>query len=156
EEERLPYVIIVSGSTIRLHPVRHSVGVGRRGRTETFLELNLDLLEEKGNGDFGLGGTQNRSETGESFYRETQRFQESPAALGEDRLRSSAGHLPLSAGLHSLFKLVGREQTFVAESKDSCLHLRKRPLEQAESRVPVGCVQCAFTDPFGAGRIEIE
>jgi hypothetical protein len=46
EEENLPYVIIVSGPTIRLHPVRQNVGVGRRGRTETYVELNLDLLEE--------------------------------------------------------------------------------------------------------------
>ena len=51
EEENLPYVIIVSGPTIRLHPVRQNVGVGRRGRTETFVELNLDLLEEA---DIGL------------------------------------------------------------------------------------------------------
>lgn len=46
EEENLPFVIIVSGPLIRLHPVRQNVGVGRRGRTETFIELNLDLLEE--------------------------------------------------------------------------------------------------------------
>lgn len=46
EEENLPFVIITSGPAIRLHPVRQNVGVGRRGRTETFVELNLDLLEE--------------------------------------------------------------------------------------------------------------
>lgn len=51
EEENLPYVFIVSGPTIRLHPVRQNVGVGRRGRTETYVELNLDLLEEA---DIGL------------------------------------------------------------------------------------------------------
>lgn len=50
EEENLPYVIIVSGPTIRLHPVRQGVGVGRRGRTETYVELNLDLLEENNAG----------------------------------------------------------------------------------------------------------
>ncbi|MBM4386931.1 MAG: hypothetical protein FJ088_04275, partial [Deltaproteobacteria bacterium] len=50
EEENLPYVIIVSGPTIRLHPVRQGIGVGRRGRTETYVELNLDLLEENSAG----------------------------------------------------------------------------------------------------------
>jgi hypothetical protein len=50
EEENLPFVFIVSDSIIRLHPVRQSVGVGRRGRTETFIELNLNLLEEANSG----------------------------------------------------------------------------------------------------------
>ena len=51
EEENLPYVFLVSDSAIRLHPVKPNIGVGRRGRTETYIELNLDLLEEP---NFGL------------------------------------------------------------------------------------------------------
>lgn len=50
EEENLPFVFIVSDSIIRLHAVRQNVGVGRRGRTETFVELNLNLLEEANSG----------------------------------------------------------------------------------------------------------
>ena len=50
EEENLPFVFIVSDSIIRLHPVRQNIGVGRRGRTETFIELNLNLLEEPNSG----------------------------------------------------------------------------------------------------------
>jgi len=50
EEENLPFVFIVSDSIIRLHPVRQNIGVGRRGRTETFIELNLNLLEEANSG----------------------------------------------------------------------------------------------------------
>jgi hypothetical protein len=50
EEENLPFVFIIADSIIRLHPVRQNVGVGRRGRTETFVELNLNLLEEPNSG----------------------------------------------------------------------------------------------------------
>jgi len=50
EEENLPFVYVVSDSMIRLHPVRQNVGVGRRGRTETFIELNLNLLEDANSG----------------------------------------------------------------------------------------------------------
>ncbi len=50
EEENLPFVFIISDSIIRLHPVRQNIGVGRRGRTETYVELNLNLLEESNRG----------------------------------------------------------------------------------------------------------
>jgi len=46
DEENLPYVIISSGPRLRLYPVRTGVGIARRGRSETFVELNLDLLED--------------------------------------------------------------------------------------------------------------
>jgi hypothetical protein len=46
DAENLEYVIVTSGSRIRLYPVRPGVGTGQRGRTETFTELHLDLLAE--------------------------------------------------------------------------------------------------------------
>ncbi len=46
DQENLPYVIIANGPAIRIYPTNPGVGVGRRGRTETFLELHLDLLKE--------------------------------------------------------------------------------------------------------------
>lgn len=46
DEENLPYVIISSGPLLRLHPVRPEVGVGRRGRTETFVAAHLELLRD--------------------------------------------------------------------------------------------------------------
>jgi hypothetical protein len=46
DQENLPYVIIANGPAIRIYPTDIGVGVGRRGRTETFLELHLDLLGE--------------------------------------------------------------------------------------------------------------
>ena len=42
--ENLPYVVVEYGSALRIYPTATGVGVGRRGRTETFLEVHLDLL----------------------------------------------------------------------------------------------------------------
>ncbi len=46
DEQNIPYVIVESGSTLRVHPTSTSVGVGRRGRTETYFEVQLDLLPD--------------------------------------------------------------------------------------------------------------
>jgi hypothetical protein len=44
DREGVDWVLLVRGSTIRLHPAKPDVGVGRRGRSATYLEANLDLL----------------------------------------------------------------------------------------------------------------
>lgn len=44
DQENLDFVVISAGSTLRVYPVRTGVGTGRRGRTETYTEVNLDLL----------------------------------------------------------------------------------------------------------------
>lgn len=46
DSERLPYVVTVSGGSIRLYCTSLNAGVGRRGRTETFLEGNTDLIPD--------------------------------------------------------------------------------------------------------------
>ncbi|NVM23747.1 MAG: hypothetical protein HWN68_18455, partial [Desulfobacterales bacterium] len=46
DEENLPYVIVSSGPVIRLYPARPGVGVGRRGRTETYVAAHLELLRD--------------------------------------------------------------------------------------------------------------
>jgi hypothetical protein len=46
EAENLDYLIVTSGSRIRLYPVRTGVGTGQRGRTETFTEIHLDQIAE--------------------------------------------------------------------------------------------------------------
>jgi hypothetical protein len=43
EEENLDYVVVDHGSSLRIHTTAGK-GVGRRGRTETFVEAHLDLL----------------------------------------------------------------------------------------------------------------
>ena len=47
DQENLDYVVVLAGSTLRVYPVKPQVGTARRGRTETFVELNLDLLREE-------------------------------------------------------------------------------------------------------------
>ncbi|RIK74178.1 MAG: hypothetical protein DCC67_16905, partial [Planctomycetota bacterium] len=46
DRENVPYVVVLQGSKIRLYPVKVGVGVGRRGRTETFVEVHAGLLRE--------------------------------------------------------------------------------------------------------------
>ena len=40
----LDWVVLVRSSTLRLYPARPDVGVGRRGRSGTFVEAAMDLL----------------------------------------------------------------------------------------------------------------
>ena len=44
DRENLDYVLVSAGATLRLYPAKPSVGPGRRGRTETYIELDLGLL----------------------------------------------------------------------------------------------------------------
>ena len=44
DRENLGWVVAVAGGTIRLYPAKPGVGTGRRGRSETFVEIDLDLL----------------------------------------------------------------------------------------------------------------
>jgi hypothetical protein len=47
EAENLEYVVVLAGPVLRLYPVRTGVGTGQRGRSETFVEIHLDLLPEE-------------------------------------------------------------------------------------------------------------
>ncbi len=47
DDESLDWVLLVQGSRLRLYPTDIDVGVGRRGRTETYIECEASLL---GNG----------------------------------------------------------------------------------------------------------
>ena len=44
DSENLPYVIVVQGNRLRLYATSVDVGVGRRGRTETFIDCQPSLL----------------------------------------------------------------------------------------------------------------
>ena len=50
DRENLDYVVVAAGATLRLYPAKPGVGTGRRGRSETFVEINLDLLPERAAG----------------------------------------------------------------------------------------------------------
>lgn len=46
DAEQLPFVVVTRGSQIRVYSSRNDVGVGRKGRAETFVEVNLALLPD--------------------------------------------------------------------------------------------------------------
>jgi len=50
DNDSLPYVIAASDDAIRLYPADTGVGVGQRGRSETFVQLHPDLLSDDGIG----------------------------------------------------------------------------------------------------------
>jgi len=44
DDEGLPYVVVAHGSSLRIYPTATGIGAGRRGRTETFVQIHLDVL----------------------------------------------------------------------------------------------------------------
>lgn len=50
DAENLEYVVVSAGSVLRIYPVRPGVGTARRGRTETFIEIDLALLDNESAG----------------------------------------------------------------------------------------------------------
>jgi len=47
DRENLPYVVLQHGAKVRVYPSRVGVGVGRRGRTETYVECHAGLLRDR-------------------------------------------------------------------------------------------------------------
>lgn len=54
DREGLPWVVLTRGRQIRLYAARADIGVGRKGRSETFVEVNLALLPEERAGYLSL------------------------------------------------------------------------------------------------------
>ena len=47
DAENLPWVVVLHGDRLRLYPTAVGVGVGRRGRTETYVEVQTSLLADE-------------------------------------------------------------------------------------------------------------
>jgi hypothetical protein len=47
DSEGLPWVVVLHGDRLRLYPTAIGIGVGRRGRTETYVELQTSLLADE-------------------------------------------------------------------------------------------------------------
>lgn len=54
QQERLPWVIALRRNQVRLYPADPDVGVGRKGLTETYVELDLTLLDDSDAGYLAL------------------------------------------------------------------------------------------------------
>jgi hypothetical protein len=52
--ENVPWLILIGGSVARLFPADPDVGVGRKGQTQTYAEVDLDLLTEATSGYLSL------------------------------------------------------------------------------------------------------
>ena len=46
QHQELPWLLLLRGTQLRLYSARPQVGVGRKGQTETYVELDLALLDE--------------------------------------------------------------------------------------------------------------
>ncbi len=87
DHENLDYVVVSAGAVLRVYPVKPGIGAGRRGRTETFVELNLDLLRNPDAGYLWLLCSADALVAGGSFQAILERSEIFAADLGT-RLRS--------------------------------------------------------------------
>ena len=86
DQENLDYVVVLAGSTLRVYPVKPQVGTARRGRTETFVEMNLDLMREEQSGYLWLLCSADALSGSATFLQVLARSADYAAGLGE-RLR---------------------------------------------------------------------
>lgn len=86
DEENLDYVVVAAGSLLRIYPVKPGVGTGRRGRTETYVELDLALLKAEHAAYLHLLASANALKPGGSFNAILGTSRDFAVALGE-RLR---------------------------------------------------------------------
>ena len=49
-QENLPYLIIQSGHLLRIYPTDSSKAIGRRGRTETYIDVDTSIISNKNSG----------------------------------------------------------------------------------------------------------
>jgi len=86
DQENLDFVVIAAGSVLRVYPVKPGIGTGQRGRTETYAELNLDLLAASQAGYLWLLYSADALGSGGSFEEILGRSADYAAELG-GRLR---------------------------------------------------------------------
>ena len=86
EEHRLEYVIATSGDTLRLYTTNPDAGFGSRGKTDTFVEVNTNLLSEENAGYLWLLFSANALEQGGTLEEIIESSQDYAASLGK-RLR---------------------------------------------------------------------
>jgi hypothetical protein len=82
--ENLDWVVVLQGDRLRLYPTKGGVGVGRRGPTETYLELQTSVLADEHAAYLSLFFSADALRPGgavEGLLEDSQRF---AAALAED------------------------------------------------------------------------
>jgi hypothetical protein len=158
DQENLDFVVVSAGAMLRVYPVKTSVGTGRAGRTETFVELNLDLLRERESAYLWLLCSAEALSTGGSFAEILKTSEDFAADLGT-RLRErvyrdvvpgitralvAARKLnsPSAADLHETYEmtlLVLFRLLFVAYAEDKeLLPLQRSPAYRSRSLKEIG------------------
>ena len=99
DQEGVDWVILTRASEIRLYAARPDTGVGRKGRAETFVELNLSLLPEELAGYLSLLFSAEALSEGGTLHEVLEDSSRFAAALAE-RLRERVYHetVPALAG----------------------------------------------------------
>lgn len=108
DNENLDWVLVLQGDRLRLYPTKVGVGVGRRGRTETYLELQTSLLADDQLGYLSLLFSADALKPGgsvEGLLEDSKRFASSLADRLRDRIYT--GVMPrLAQGVATARKLV--------------------------------------------------
>jgi hypothetical protein len=86
DREGLPYAVVTRGRQIRVYATGSDMGVGRKGRTETFVEANLAVLPDEAAGYLPLIFGARALRAGGSFEEILERSRDFATGLGE-RLR---------------------------------------------------------------------
>ncbi len=99
DQYRVDWVVLTRSSEIRLYAARPDTGVGRKGRAETFVELNLSLLPEELAGYLSLLFSAEALSEGGTLHEVLEDSSRFAAALAE-RLRERVYHetVPALAG----------------------------------------------------------
>lgn len=89
DTERLDFVVVSAGTVLRIYPARPGVGTARRGRTETFVELDVALLDQAAAGYLSLIASADALSSGGTFAQlleESRRFASDLGARLRDRV----------------------------------------------------------------------
>jgi hypothetical protein len=89
DSENLDWVLVLQGDRIRLYPTKTGVGVGRRGRTETYVELQTSVLGDQHLPLLTLLFSADALQPGGSVHRlldDSKRFADSLATRLRDRI----------------------------------------------------------------------
>ncbi len=132
DRENLPWVVLTRGRQIRLYSTRPDVGVGRKGRAETYLEVNLALLPEERSGFLTLLFGADALRPGGTFDQILEASSEHAADLGA-RLRDRV-----------YFETVPRLATAIAKRLGGPTELDEGDLERAYEQTLVVLFRLLF------------
>lgn len=104
DAEKLDYVVVAAGTLLRVYPVPPGVGTARRGRTETFVELDVALLDATAAGYLPLLASADALTSGGAFTQildASRRFASDLGARLRDRVYADVMPALCAAFVHA-------------------------------------------------------